>query len=135
MPTPPSDLVEALATEAATNTVEQAQASGLAVQVDATDPLTAILAWAFTHLLTLAVSRASGRTYTRVERTYRYIIPTAAMVLAGGVRVVIDYSQGHDLTLATGARVFAAGAAAVWLHAQARGAVKAMRTRPLPEEK
>ena len=82
------------------------------VQVDATDPLVAVLAW--------AISAALSRYLGRRARRYRHAVPTVAVLVAVALRAA--YAQGMDqpIDLALLLRAVAAGAAAVLGHSQFR---------------
>lgn len=91
-------------------------AAAVTVPVDASDPLVAVLAW----VIAAGAKRALG---SRARR-YRHAIPSLAVVVAVLLRTAYASLLGQPLDVAVVLRAVAAGAVAVFGHAQFRELVK-----------
>jgi hypothetical protein len=97
--------------------MEPATAAAIAhPEVDGTDPLVVVIAWALTY--------AAGR-WAPWLQSQRRLLPTLSVLLAVAARAALDATTGEPLTMDTLARGLAAGATAVLAHSQVRELQKA----------
>jgi hypothetical protein len=92
------------------------------VDVDASDPVVAALAWGFTEI----VKRLVPDEYSDKVRPF---LPLVALFVAVAARTIVALAMDEGLTFALFIRALAAAAVAVYSHSQIRGVQKFAKSR------